>query len=122
VNFVPFLKTAGKVIATIIKVAGELTGVLPIVETVAPKTAPVLDKFQSMLKCAVDVEGYFTAAFGPDNKTGSQKLAALTPAIAAIVQTVEPFASKRIQDPGKFQSACTGLASNLADLLNSVGD
>ncbi len=118
-GFVSFLKAFG---LAVVKIVGVVSGIAPLVETAAPLTRPYFDKFSEIAKAVLNVEAVFAAISDPGVKTGSQKLKAATPLVAQIIQSSELLAGKKIKDEGLFIEACRNITSNMADLLNSIGE
>lgn len=120
-----WLKKAGQIVLSVVGVA---TGLMPLIDPfiakLAPKAEPVVATGVSDLakigNVIVTAEQMFTAASGPDAKTGADKLKAATPFVAGIIQNADFLAGKHIKDETKFIGAVTQITSAFADLLNSV--
>lgn len=121
------MKTFLKKLGTILKIVGEVAGVIPLIQPILPASAQTAvavgeDKLQKALSVVVTVEQAFTSAFGVDSKLGSDKLRAATPFVAQLIQQTELLSGKKPQDPAKFEDAATRLTAALADVLNSFGE
>lgn len=123
-----WLKKIGQVV---LKVIGIATGLLPLVSTAvqaaggsASTAGTVTDKLTAAFNAVITAEQMFTAANGPDAKTGSQKLAAATPYVGALVQDVckELTGKAAPKDQAKLEAAITTITGALADCLNAYGD
>ena len=117
-----FLKKLGTIV---LKVIGIWTGIAPIVEGALPQggTATTIeDKLGKLFNLIVTVEQTFTAAFGANAKTGSDKLRAAQPFVAQLIQQTDLLSGKKPEDEALFQSATTQLTGALADILNSYGE
>lgn len=112
-----FLKKFG---VAVLRIIGIVAGVAPVIQQSLPQTTPILDKLTQVGNVILMVEGMFTAAFGPDNKTGADKLKAATPYVAQIIQSSEIMVGKKIKNEALFQQACTQITSSMADILNSI--
>jgi hypothetical protein len=81
----------------------------------------VLGDLNGIPQLIVTAEAMFANVPG---QTGAQKLAAVAPLVQQLViqyvEANEPGASK-IKDAKKLAAACAGVASNMADALNSFG-
>jgi len=120
-----WLKKVGIILA---QISSEALGLYPVVAPLIAKWTeknPTAQLIVSDLTAAaneiVTIEAAMTAAFGPDQKMGSQKLKAATPFVAQIIKGAQFMVGKKIADEAKFEAAVTGITSNLADLLNSLG-
>lgn len=119
-----FLKKLGTVV---LKIVGIATGMLPLIQSALPATAATVvgtvdDKLNKALGVITTAEQMFTAVNGVATKTGSAKLQAATPYVAALIQSTETLVGKTPKDPAKFEAAATALTSALADIMNSYGD
>lgn len=117
-----FLK---KFAATALKVVGVASGFLPLVQgavagTPAANTVQqITDDFTKIAGCVVTVETVITAV-GNNALTGPDKLRAAVPLVAQVIQQSEIMTGRKIHDEAKFTKAVEGIASNMADLLNSL--
>lgn len=121
-----FLKKLGTVT---LKIVGIASGLLPLVAPAIASASPtagtsIADKLTSAFHAVITAEQMFTAASGPDAKNGSQKLAAASPFVGALVQDALKELTQKAQpkDAAKLQAAITQITSGLADALNSYGD
>ena len=117
-----FLKKLGTVV---LKVIGIWTGIAPIVQGALPQgsvATTIEDKLGKLFNLIVTVEQTFTAAFGANAKTGSDKLRAAQPFVAQLIQQTDLLAGKKPKDEVLFQSATAALTGALADILNSYGE
>lgn len=114
-GFMGWLKKVGQVVLKIVGIGASL---LPMVSGISP--VGIGSELAKIAKVLVTVEQVSTAMQGPDAKTGSQKLRAAVPQVAAIIQTSELMVGKKIKDEAAFEQACTNITSGFADLLNSL--
>lgn len=123
-----FLKKLG---AVVLKIVGIETGLLPLIQSGIQVAVPgntsagavvakVDSEFQKVVSVITTAEQMFTAASGPDAKTGADKLKAATPFVAGLIQQSEIMVGKKVKDSAKFETAVTAITSAFADLLNSV--
>jgi len=115
-----WLKKAGLVLLKVLQYAA---GIMPIVATALPSLgAPVkeADTLTKISGAVVTAEAMIAAISDPGAKTGAQKLKAATPLVAQIIHGSELLAGKKIKNEALFEQACTGITSNVADLLNSL--
>lgn len=115
-----FLKKLGTVV---LKIVGIASGLLPAIQGAIPQTATVQtveDKLNKAFGVIVTAEQMFAAT--GTAKTGSDKLKAATPFVAALVQNVELLSGKKPKDDALFQDAVTRMTSAMADVLNSFGE
>lgn len=123
-----WLKKIGTVVLKIIGIAsGLLPLVAPAVQTAtggSSTAAAITDRLTSAFSAVITAEQMLTAANGADAKTGSQKLAAASPFVGALVQDVlKQLTSKAApKDPQKLETAITTITGALADALNAYGD
>ena len=110
-----FLKKFGTVL---LRIVGVVAGIAPIVEQSLPQSTPIIDKLTQIGNMVLIAEGMFAGT--ATATTGADKLKAVTPFVAQIIQASELVAGKKIKNEVLFTSACTGIASNVADLLNSL--
>lgn len=120
-----------KVGGILLKVIGVVTGLTPLITGVSQTVLPsggvatvnkVLTDVTDVADVIITTEQMFQAAFGPDQKKGSEKLAAAVPFVAQILQNAQFMTGKKVKDEAKFEAAVAGITSNFADLLNSIGD
>jgi hypothetical protein len=117
-----FLKKLGFVV---LKIIGIWTGLAPIIQGALPQgalAATIEDKLGKLFNLIVSVEQTFTAAFGPNAKTGSDKLRAAQPFVAQLIQQTDLLIGKKPKDEALFQTATAQLTGALADILNSYGE
>lgn len=117
-----FLKKLGQVV---LKVVGLWTGLSPLLGNLysSGSTADkVVDKLGSAFGVIGVVEQTFTAAFGPNAKLPSEKLAASVPFLAQVVQSTDLLIGKHPKDEAQFTSGVTDLANALVKILNSYGE
>jgi len=116
-----FLAKAGQII---LKIIGVATGLVPLLQPILPahaaeEAAKVSDDLTKVGSVVITAEQMFAAAFGPDAKTGSQKLAAAVPFISQIIQQSELVVGKKIADEDRYTKAITALTSAVAEILSS---
>lgn len=117
-----FLKKIG---AIVLKVIGLWTGFAPLVQAAVPSTgtAPkVLGEVTQAFGVIGTVEQMFTAAYGPDTKLPSQKLAAAVPFVAQLIQNTDLLIGKKPKDEAQFTSGVTDFTNALVKILNSYGE
>lgn len=120
-----FLKKFGVVVQKIATAASQFipllavfTPLIPAAEQ--PTVARVTDKLDQAITVLVTAEQMFAAAGVA--KSGSDKLKAATPFIAALLKNSELLAGKSVQNEQLFETASSQLTSALADVLNSFGE
>lgn len=115
-----FLKKLGQ---TVLKAIGVASGFLPIFQGVFGQgtvVAQVTDDLSKIASAVQTVEVVVGAVSDPNAKTGADKLKAVTPLIAQVVQTSEIIAGKKIHDDALFIQGCQKLGDGMADILNSL--
>lgn len=113
-----FLKTLGSLIVKGLQI---ITGfALPIAQVAAPGTVPIIqtvvNDLQQIGNIIVQVEAIGQALA----LTGAQKLTASAPLVAQVIMSSSLLVGHVIADQAKFTAAVNGIASNFADLLNSL--
>jgi len=105
-----FLTKVGTIINTGVKA----------VSVLGPTLAPigVSDTFVQIAHLITTIE----AAGQAINAKGADKLLMAAPVVSQIVLQSDLMIGKNIADPKKFQTAVAGIASNMADLLNSISE
>jgi len=88
--------------------------------TINPTQAGKIDSIVQMGAAGLDIEANFAAAFGPDNKGGAAKFAALVPRVQQIILDSQLLDGKQIGDPVLFTKSMQGYSQATADLLNSL--
>lgn len=116
-----------KVGLTVLKCVGVAAGFLPIAQAISQPLAGVnesvanlTDDLTKIAAAVQTVEVVVGAISDPNAKTGSQKLKAVTPLVAQIIQVSELMAGKKIKDEAAFVNACSTISGGVADLLNSL--
>jgi hypothetical protein len=117
-GFTSFLKQFG---LEVVKAAEGIIGSPKlIIQTIAQDSADV----RSLINMVKMGEGMWAAAGA--EKAGSQKLAAVTPYVAAMVGDVEVMAGTKlvsiIKDQTQFNSGVQDLISAMVKILNACGD
>jgi hypothetical protein len=114
---VTFLKTLGSII---LKATQIVLGFAPIAQSAFPSQAGTIqtveDKLQQIANIIVQTEAIGQAL----TLTGAQKLTAAAPLVAQEILSSSLLVGHQIADAAKFQTAVSGIASNMADLLNSL--
>jgi hypothetical protein len=124
---VTFLKKLETVVLSIVSAITNLN-LLPLIQKAIPATATnvvaAVDRLRAAFDVIITAGQMFTAANGPDAKTGSQKLKAATPYVAALIHSViaELKPGQKPKDEAAFEDACTRATAAFADALNSYGD
>ena len=111
-----FLKKLGQVLLKIVGVALQIE---PLAAPFIGSQAPVLVKAANDLTAIGQVVVQAEALI-QGSGTGATKLAAATPLVANIIKSSELLANKKIANETAFITACQGITSNMADLLNSL--
>ncbi len=114
-----FLKKLG---SALLKVTQIVTGFGPLVASVVPQSSGAINVVTSDLQQIAGVIGTAEAMGQAINAPGTQKLTMAAPLVAQIINQSALMVGKKIADPAAFQKACEGIASNMADLLNSLHD
>jgi hypothetical protein len=114
-----------KIGSVVLKIIGIATGVMPLIQSATasnPTAAAIEDKLVAGFSVVATAEQMFAAAMGPNAKSGSQKLAAATPYVAGLVQSLPVFTGKKPKDEAAFEQHCRNLTSAMADIFNDYGD
>ena len=116
-----FLTVVGNILSKVIAVVSGFNfgALFPAGSTAAKDVAAVTDKLEQAASFVMTAEGMFQAAFGPDQKNGAQKLAAATPFVAKLIQSMEILAGKKIKNEDLFTRGCSEITGGLADVLNA---
>lgn len=113
-----FLKTLGSLIVKGLQIISGFA--LPIAQVAAPGTVPIIqtvvNDLQQIGNIIVQVEAIGQALA----LTGAQKLTASAPLVAQVIMSSSLLVGHVIADQPKFTAAVNGIASNFADLLNSL--
>lgn len=124
-----FLKKLGSIVVQIIDAITNmnllplLTGALSkSTSAVAGTVVKTIDRLTAAFNAIITAEQMFKAA--GQEKSGSLKLKAATPFIAALVHDAmsELKPGAKPKDEAAFEAACTAATSALADALNAYGD
>lgn len=105
-----------------VKIVGIAAGLLPLVQSATgsnPTAAAVEDKLSKAFDVVATAEQMFTAAFGPDSKTGPDKLKAAVPFVSALILQTDALTGKHPKNEAAFADAVTRVTSALADVYNS---
>jgi hypothetical protein len=126
-----FLKKVGTIVLRIVDAVANMN-LLPLIEKAVPQplvnaaegAVSTFDRLRAAVNVIMTAEQMFKAANGPDAKTGSLKLKASTPYIAALIHSVmdELKPGQKPKDEAAFEAACTAATSALADAMNAYGD
>lgn len=114
-----FLKAFG---AAVLKVTQIVGGLAPMVTQYVPQSAGVVGVVTSDLSQIAGIIGQVEVMGQALALGGSDKLKAAAPAVAQIILRSDLLATHKIKDEAKFAAAVNGIASNMADLLNSLED
>lgn len=109
-----FLKKFGAIIVKATAIATGFQGFLP--APAQPVAATVINDLNQLISVIVMVEAAGQALHTP----GPDKLKMAAPLIAQAILQSQFMVNKKVQDEAKFKAACEGIASSLADLLNSI--
>lgn len=119
-----WLKKVGSIILHVVGVIDNVSH-LPLLTNVIPATSvpgQVLSDVSDVADIIITTEQMFAAAYGSDAHLGSDKLRAAVPFVAQILQHAKFMEGRAVKDTAKFQTAVSGITSNFADLLSSLGD
>lgn len=111
-----FLKQLGSIVLKVTQIA---TGIAPLIGGNAQTQrieATTINDLTAIGSIIAQVEAMGQAL----QLSGTQKLTAAGPLVAQIVLKSELLANRKIADEAAFTKACNGLASDMADLLNSL--
>jgi len=109
-----FLKKLGGALLKGLSIVSGVTPYLP--ASVQPAVTLVTSELTAMAQVVAQMEAVGQAL----NLAGPQKLIAAAPGIEQIILTSSLMVGKKVADETKFKAAVNGLASNMADLLNSL--
>lgn len=117
-----FLKKLGQIIATGLKVVNNVSGFIPYIPGLPAQVGSIVTEVKSdlgaMASAIVGAEVIGNALALP----GTDKLRAAVPGVEQVILASEVMRHRKIKDEAKFKAAVAGLASNMADLLNSLED
>jgi hypothetical protein len=112
-----FLKTLGSILLKGLQI---VLGFAPVAEASFPAQAGVIgltvDRLQQIADIIVQVEAMGQAITAP----GPRKLVMAAIPVEQIILASSLLVNHTIADPVKFKAAVSGIASNMADLLNSL--
>lgn len=117
-----FLSSLGKIV---MKIIGLWTGFAPLIQANASSNGTatkVVGEITQGFGIVTTVEQMFSAAYGPDTKLPSQKLAAAKPFIAQLIQKTDLLVNKKVKDETMFEDGTTDLTNALVKILNSYGE
>lgn len=114
-----FLKKFGAIALKVTQVA---IGVAPVVSQIAPSTAPAVSTATDGLSLIAQIIMQVEVAGQALALPGTDKLKAAGPLVAQAVLASSLMAGKKIADPELFRKATEGIASSVADLLNSLDE
>lgn len=119
-----FLSKLGKVLATIVNVAGVFAGIGPIISSfigsgVSSKVGQVIGTVTNDLTSIGQVVVQAEAMIQTPG-SGATKLQAATPLVAQIIQTSEMLSGHKIANEALFIQGSTKVTSGIADILNSL--
>jgi hypothetical protein len=81
--------------------------------------AHATDDLTKVFGAVQTVEAVIGAISDPAAKTGPQKLKAVTPLIAQIVQQTETVAGRTLKNEALFIQGCTKMGDGAADIMNA---
>lgn len=108
--------------AAALKVTQIVTGIGPLFANAVPQSAGIVQVVTSDLSTIAGIVQQVEIMGQALTLSGPQKLTAAAPAVAQIILRSDLMATHKIKDEAKFTAAVNGLASNMADLLNSLED
>jgi hypothetical protein len=116
-KFLSFLENFG---LGVLRGAGMIPAVTQVLESSSGQQIPVLDKLSQVAGLVQEVEVIAQTLGGPGQ--GAKKAQAVGPLVAQVVMSSELVAGKKISPAmqAKFQTACTNLAGDVADILNCL--
>jgi hypothetical protein len=124
-----FLKKFGEIVVRIVDAITNMN-LLPLLQGALSKSTTgvvstvtkVVDRLTAAVNALITAEQMFKAA--GQEKSGSAKLKAATPYVAALVHDAisELKPGAKPKDAAAFEDACTRITAALADALNSYGD
>ncbi len=114
-----FLSALKKIGQVVLKIIGLSPTVMPLLNAAVPATVPATAAIDALSSIIVTAEQMFQAAY-PGQQTGAQKLQAVIPYIAALVQGSNFFVGKHIKDQAAFTDGVTQIANGLVATMNSV--
>ena len=119
-----FLSKLGKVLGTVVNIAGIAAGVGPILQGFlgsagAAKAAVTVGTVTNDLTAIGGVVVQAEAIIQTPG-SGSAKLAAATPLVANIIQTSELLSGKKIANEALFIQGSQKITSGMADVLNAL--
>jgi hypothetical protein len=116
-----FLKKLGSVV---MKIIGIWAGFSPLVQNAvqnSPTGTKVVGEITQAFGVVQTAEQMFTAAYGPDTKLPSQKLAAASPFVAQLIQSTDMLIGKHPKDEAMFTKGVQDYTSAMVTILNSYG-
>lgn len=124
---VSWLKKIGQGVAVAADVVAKVEGLGPIIDPllrgILPKSAqPLLSEGEDYLTkvgSVITTVEAVTTSMGTA-VSGADKLRAATPLVMQVVKGSELLLGKKITNQAGFEKACAGIASSMADLLNSL--
>lgn len=114
-----FLKKFGSIV---LKLTEIVSGIAPMVVRDFPGSAGTVQLISKDLAQIGDVIGQIEVIGQTLTLAGPDKLKAAIPLVTQVVLASPLMAGKKINDPAKFNTAIAGIASSMADLLNSLDE
>lgn len=113
------LKKIGTIVAQTLNI---VLGFGPLVSQLMPASATAIATVGSDLSQIGQIIMSVEAVGVSLQLSGPQKLTAAGPLVAQVIMQSALLANHKIADEAAFKAACAGIASNMADLLNSLHD
>lgn len=115
-----FLSKLGKVLGTIVNIAGIAAGIGPILKPflgskVGGAVQTGINDLTAIGSTVLQAETLIQAP-----GSGAAKLQAATPLVASIVQTSELVSGRKIANEALFEQGCAKITSGTADCLNAL--
>ena len=110
----------GKLAAGLLKGVAIVSGFQVPIGALSPKAGSVIATVQADLNQIAGIITTVEVVGQVNGLTGAQKLTGAAPLVEQIVLSSSLLVGHKIADEAKFKAACAGIASNMADLLNSL--
>lgn len=117
-----FLKKLGSVV---FKIIGMWAGFSPLIGQAvqnSPTGVKVVGEITQAFGVVTTAEQMFTAAYGPNTKLPSEKLAAARPFVAQLIQQTDLLIGKKPKDEAMFTQGVDDFTSAMVKILNSYGE
>lgn len=120
-----FLAKLGSILIKTFSIISQLSGFVPLVKPLLPpkvgeQVQEYADDLTKVGGVVITVEQMFAHAFGPDAKTGAQKLAAAAPFVRQILLQSELVIHHKISDEARFNKGIDQIVSGMVDVLSGI--